>query len=138
MMIRTHRFFARQSEGENQKFMGKSHLLGDAKVNELTDPQFYLQWAMEQYRLLEHTCLARPNKGKTLSFYMSDVSVWLCGMHLGYITQNHGLFRENEARVLNSYELLKANLDKQQWELLYGVPGFLYAVLELQQAYDKV
>ena len=23
------------------------------------------------------------------------------------------------------------------WELLYGVPGFLYAVLELQKTYDK-
>jgi hypothetical protein len=28
-------------------------------------------------------------------------------------------------------------LNKTQWELLYGVPGFLYAVLELQKAYDK-
>ena len=32
---------------------------------------------------------------------------------------------------------MKNNMNKQLWELLYGVAGFLYAVLELQKAYDK-
>ena len=32
---------------------------------------------------------------------------------------------------------MKNNLNKQLWELLYGVPGFLYAILELQKAYDN-
>lgn len=35
------------------------------------------------------------------------------------------------------YAELQANLKKTQWELLYGVPGFLYAVLQLQKAYDN-
>jgi hypothetical protein len=32
---------------------------------------------------------------------------------------------------------MKDNLNKQFWELLYGVPGFLYAIVELQKSYDK-
>ena len=72
-------------------------------VRELTDPLFYLKFAMEQFKLLEHHCLTHPSKGKTFSFYMSDVSVWLCGMHLGYLTHNHAMFRENEARIMGSF-----------------------------------
>ena len=39
--------------------------------------------------------------------------------------------------MLNCFEELKGNLKKQFWELLYGIPGFLYAILELQKCYDK-
>jgi len=27
------------------------------------------------------------------SFFISEIGVWLCGMHLGYITKNIVLFR---------------------------------------------
>lgn len=58
-------------------------------------------------------------------------------MHLAYIKRNLALFRENEERIYRCFNTLKAGLKKTQWELLYGVPGFLYAVLELQKAYDS-
>ena len=68
---------------------------------------------------------------------MSEVSIWVCGMHIGYKTKNIPMFKDNEHRMRICYEQLKKNLRKQLWELLYGVPGFLYAILELQKAYDK-
>ena len=58
-------------------------------------------------------------------------------MHLGYKTKNEIVFRKNEQRVRECFQQLKKNIHKQYWELLYGVPGFLYAIIELQKHYDK-
>jgi len=59
------------------------------------------------------------------------------GMHLGFKTNNVPLFRKNEERIIRCYHILKDNLGKNYWELLYGVAGFLYAILEIQKNYDK-
>lgn len=78
-------------------------MVGDVLVNELTDSAFYLKLAEHQYKLLEEYVLTHPSKGHTYSFFMSEVSVWLCGMHLGYIKKDLALFRENEARMHQCY-----------------------------------
>jgi hypothetical protein len=50
-------------------------------------------------------------------------------MHIGFIKKDVHLFRRNEEKIIKMYAELQANLNTTQWELLYGVPGFLYTVL---------
>lgn len=59
-------------------------------------------------------------------------------MHIAFINSNVPLFNRNKQKIYNCYESLKKTMNKGCWELLYGVPGFLYAVLELQKHYDSV
>ena len=73
----------------------KSHIVGDEAFYKLTDPRFYLKMAEEQYNLLSAHLIKKQKNKDCYSFYMSEVSVWLCGMHLGYLTNNPYLFREN-------------------------------------------
>jgi hypothetical protein len=64
---------------------------------------------------------------------MSETCTWLCGMLIAYEIQNHTLFRTNEKRLLIAYDLYKKKMKGYQWEVLYGIPGFLYTFLELQK-----
>ena len=137
MFIRLYHFFTNQSEGESDLFQSKSHIVGDEIMYKLKDPLFYIKVAEEQYEMLRDHILKGKKERQCFSFLISEVSVWLSGMHLAYIKRNLALFRENEERIYRCFNTLKDNLKKTQWELLYGVPGFLYAVLELQKAYDS-
>lgn len=98
------------------------------------DREFYIQSAIEQYNMIEQEVI-KKGVSKTMSFYMSEVSVWVAGMHLAYDTKNHALFKLNQKRINSCYKNIIDNGKFMIWELLYGVPGFLYAVLELQAQY---
>ena len=69
---------------------------------------------------------------------MSETCAWLCGMHLGFLTNDADLFRDNERRLFACYnEYRSVKKEDIMWEVLYGVPGLLYCFLELQRDYDK-
>lgn len=107
MFIRLYRYFSKQSEIEEEGFSSKSHLVGDELIYKLKDPHFYLKLADEQYELLKKHILKQKQDRSCFSFLISEVSVWLCGMHLGFIQRNHALFRENEGRIFKCYHTLK-------------------------------
>lgn len=73
-------------------------------MSKLKNPDFYLQLAMQQYILVKDYVDGRKNKRKnSLAFYMSETCAWVCGMHLGYISDDVDLFRDNEKRLLECY-----------------------------------
>lgn len=94
MLIKAHDFFMKL-EDNSEEFTSRSHIIGDEGVNKLTDPKFYLKMAQEQYLCLEKHLLGKPKTRDCYSFFISDVSVWVCGMHLAYRTRNVPLFRQN-------------------------------------------
>lgn len=93
MFIRLYRHFSKQSVIEEESFASKSHLVGDEIMYKLKDPNFYLKIANEQYELLRKYILERKRDRSCYSFLISEVSVWVCGMHLGFIQRNHAMFR---------------------------------------------
>lgn len=49
MLIKLHDYFSKQDEQNSEAFSSRSHIVGDEGVNQLTDPDFYLKTAQEQY-----------------------------------------------------------------------------------------
>jgi lantibiotic modifying enzyme len=107
MFIRLYNYFNKQSEKEEEGFSSKSHLVGDELIYKLKDPHFYVKLAEKEYELLKNHLSKRKKEPHCFSFLISEVSVWLCGMHLGFIQRNHALFRDNEERIYKCFHTLK-------------------------------
>jgi|JI61114C2RNA_FD_contig_31_2212_length_1427_multi_3_in_0_out_0_3 hypothetical protein len=67
---------------------------------------------------------------------MGKGPVYLCGAHLGCLTNNVKLFRESVQELLKYHATIMSSPYSWQTEVLYGVPGFLYMLLELQSFYQ--
>ena len=117
MFLRLHDYFLKKSEQKSEKFISQSHLVGDEGVNKFTDPCFYLKLAEEQYVCLTNYILSHRKTVDCFSYFMSEVSIWVCGMHIGYKTKNLPLFKDNEHRMRTCYEELKKNLRKHYLSL---------------------
>jgi hypothetical protein len=94
MFLKAYDFFLKQGDA-SEEFTSRSYLVGDEDINKFTDPNFYLELAQEQYLCLEKHLLGKGKSRSCYSFFISEVSVWVCGMHLGYRTRNAPLFRQN-------------------------------------------
>ena len=68
----------------------------------LKDPFFYLDQAEGQYKLLSETA-EKEKKSPCYSFLMSHASIWLCGMHIGFIKKDLNLFRVNQERIIKMH-----------------------------------
>jgi hypothetical protein len=94
LFIRLHDYFLEIGSKESE-FTSRSHLVGDEGVNRLTDPQFYLKIAQEQYELLAHYLTTHKQSKNCFSYFMSEVAVWVHGMHIAFRSRNVPLFRQN-------------------------------------------
>lgn len=110
--------------------ISKSKIIDDDILfSKLKNKNYYLDLAFQQYKLItEYYEKKKPNR-KSFSFFMSETCNWLCGMHLAYLSKDPALFNQNKNKLLECYNYYKQNRDKMIWELLYGVPGFLYVFL---------
>lgn len=95
----------------------------------MTDAKLYLEKAKLQYQALLSYVTAKKEKRMNISFCMSKAPVYLCGVHLGFLTADPKLFRDNIAELMKYYATIMKSPTEWQTELLYGIPGFLYMLL---------
>lgn len=82
-----------------------------------------------------------PDKDKNnqtnVSFYFSLCGAYTLACQLYYHMQNANQFNLYLQKVLSYKKNIITNLNSKEmaWELLYGVPGYLYCLLELQREF---
>ena len=69
------------------------------------------------------------NSKRRIAFYTGESGVYALGIQLGVLAFDDSLVNQNFNHLLDLYSYLVKNKAYVQYELLYGVPGFLYAIL---------
>ena len=93
MFLRLHDYFSEKTYRESEEFLSRVHLVGDEGISQLTDPIFYIKMAQEQFICLEKYVLSKNHAKDCYSYFMSEVSIWTCGMHIAFRTRNAAMFR---------------------------------------------
>lgn len=80
---------------ENQEKISSSIEAEDHVSSKIKDSSFYLDLALEQYKITREFIEKKKKMPSNLAFYMSETCTWLCGLHIGYLKRDHDLFRYN-------------------------------------------
>lgn len=103
----------------------------------LIDSRRYLESAVSQFEALTKYAdtIKESERDLMISFCFSKASIYLSGCHLGYLTNDPRLFRNCLERLLSYHPYIVSHRSQLEMEVLYGVPGYLYMLLELQDQY---
>ncbi|CAD8102790.1 unnamed protein product [Paramecium sonneborni] len=107
--------------------------LTDQEFSEFYNPETALQLALRQYQALQ----AQIKKDTDISFFMSNSTIYLLGAELFYYMKDKENFKKCTMEALINFGTIVAEPEKQEQELLYGIPGYLYTLLRLHKKYSN-
>ena len=126
--------------GVSSKIFTLFRLLSALDKN-LIDSDWLTQMDLTRSKIIDamtrvhHVCLAilrkkKAKKGKRrIAFYTGESGLFALGVQLGMATRNQQLIEDNLKAMIEVFDFIRVNSEHVKYELLYGVPGFLYSVL---------
>ncbi|CAK65584.1 unnamed protein product (macronuclear) [Paramecium tetraurelia] len=107
--------------------------LSDQELPEFYNPDTYLDLAQKQFEAMQ--VALKPDRN--ITFLMSNIATSLLGADLYFIKKDQQNFSKHISQVLSIFANIMASPNQFQQELLYGIPGYLYIFLWINQRYSK-
>jgi hypothetical protein len=76
-------------------------------------------------------------KDREIAFYTGESGIYALGVHLGVILNDSKLIESSLNNLIDLFKYVCLHHQKLEYELLYGVPGFLYSLLYVNQCLDN-
>lgn len=82
--------------------------------------------------------IEKSSKKTQISYYFGGPGLFLNGCLLAYYLNDKQLFSNNLVQLLSYQKLIEKDQENYYKEILYGISGYLYCLLELQERFENI